>query len=85
MTGTIVPFRPKRTDADVSSLATVIFATLAASPSVDARGMINGFRSKHPELRLVDLLAGFAFAKKVLNVFERLAVELDHADDGDAG
>ena len=81
----ILPFRPKRSDADASSLATSIFAHLAASPGVDARKLIRDFRKAFPELRTVDFLAGFAFAKKVLNIFEWLTVEMDHAGDGDAG
>lgn len=85
MTADLIPFRPKRTDADTSSLATSIFAHLAVSPGVDARKMIRDFRKAHPELRTVDFLAGCAFAKKILNVFERLTVEMDHAGDGDAG
>jgi hypothetical protein len=80
----VIPFRPKRTDADVSSLATSIFTHLATHPDVEPRRFIGMFRSKYPELTLPDLLAGFVFARKVLNVFERLAVELD-ADDDEAG
>jgi hypothetical protein len=84
MTADLVPFRPRRSDADTSSLATSIFAHLAVSPGVDARKLISDFRKAHPELRTVDFLASVAFAKKILNIFERLMVELDHAGDGDA-
>jgi hypothetical protein len=82
----ILPFGPRRDEADTRRLATEIFAFLATSSSgVEARDAVAAFRRQHPELTLADTLQGFSFAKKVLNVFERLVVELDHADDGDAG
>jgi len=80
----IIPFKnPKHRDVD--ALSTAIFTTLSTCKGIDAREVIGTFRKQFPELRTVDFLAGCAFAKKILNVFERLTVEMDHAGDGDAG
>ncbi len=80
----VLPFRNPR-HVDIDALSTAIFLHLAGSPGVEARTLVKAFRRRYPKLSTGDFLQGFALAKKVLNIFERLTVELDHAGDGDAG
>ena len=78
----VIPFWPRRTEADVGDVALAIFAALAASNSIDAAKAIAGFRKCRPEFRDVDIRLGFALAHKAMCGLERIV--LDHAD-GDAG
>ena len=75
----IVQFKPRRTEEDISHLATSIFTFLAGSPDIPPKLLLKAFRLQHPELSLADFVEGFAFAKRVLLFFEKLVVR---ADDG---
>jgi hypothetical protein len=79
----VLPFKPRRTEADVHHLATAILKYLSEAEGLNARLLVTAFNAEHAELRLPDLLAGFSFARKVVSTFEKLVVERDLGLDGD--
>ena len=55
---------------------------LANSPDVPPKLLLKAFRFQHRELSLPDFVEGFAFARRVLAVFEKHVVRPD--DGGNA-
>jgi hypothetical protein len=81
MTARVLPFRQR---ADVDDTVTAIFEALAHCRGIDIEIVCRGFRDKHAHLQPADLAAGFALARKVLDVLQRHLGRVA-ADDSSGG